>query len=125
MNAPRLNPPHIFAVSSELTTRDVFALAPLAPLVMLSDPAALSRRDAASSLAPIAWAWRSTGAASLILRRWGGNDHAASTVIGLYYEGLRAGRCPSEALRAARATLRAFFAAHTARAPGYRPPFKP
>ena len=95
------------AVNSELTIREVFALAPLAPLVMVSDPAALSRRDAAASLAPIAWAWRSAGASSLILRRWGGNDTAASTVIGRYYEALRADGCPSKAFRVARASLRA------------------
>ena len=92
---------------AELIARDVFTLDPLAPSVMFSDPVALSRRDAASSLAPLAWAWRSAGASTLILRRWGGDDETASTLIGRYYEELRKGKPSVEALHAARAAIRA------------------
>src|SRR5690606_12965672 len=69
--ATRKDGPSAPAEPSELIARDVFTLDPLASTIMFSDPAALSRRDAASSLAPLAWAWRSTGASTLILRRWG------------------------------------------------------
>src|SRR5690606_31901329 len=87
--------------------RDVFTLDPLASTIMFSDPAALSRRDAASSLAPLAWAWRSTGASTLILRRWGGDDETATRVIGRFYEALRGGRPAADAIQAARAEVRA------------------
>jgi CHAT domain-containing protein len=74
--------------------------------VMFSDPAALSRRDAAASLAPIAWAWASSGASRVILRRWGGDEPSAAEVLREYYEQLRAGTCPAEAIAAARDSIR-------------------
>jgi tetratricopeptide (TPR) repeat protein len=89
-----------------LTARDIFALEPLAPVVMFSDPVALSRRDAAARLAPIAWAWRSIGATTLIVRRWAGDDAAASAIIGRFYEGVRSGACGVRALQDARARVR-------------------
>jgi hypothetical protein len=56
----------------QLDAREVFNLQSSARLIMLSDPAALSVRDASRGIAPIQWAWRATGAATLIFRRWGG-----------------------------------------------------
>jgi tetratricopeptide (TPR) repeat protein len=92
---------------TELTVRDLFTLDPLAPAVMLSDPAALGRRDAASNLAPIDWAWRSAGASTLILRRWDANDETAAVLIGRYYEEMRKGASAIQAFETARAALRA------------------
>jgi CHAT domain-containing protein len=101
-------------VRTELTVRDVFTLAALAPAVMISDPAALARRDAASTLAPIDWAWRSAGASTLILRRWDGNDETAASLIGRYYEEMRKGKSSADAFETARAAVRA---SRTGRAP--------
>ena len=89
-----------------LTVREVFALDPLALAVMIADPAALARRDAASSLAPIAWGWRSSGAATLILRRWDANDETAAALIGRYYEEMRKGESSTVAYETARAAVR-------------------
>ena len=96
----------------ELMAREVFLMGPLAPVVIFSDPGALARRDAAASLAPISWAWRSAGASSVILRRWGGDDGPALEILGRFYGGLRDGRTPEEALVAALAAVRRSTAGH-------------
>ena len=86
--------------------RDLFDVDPRVATVMFSDPAALSKRDAAASVGPIAWAWRATGATTVIMRRWGGSDATAVEVISRFYEKLRAGASAAEALSAARAAVR-------------------
>ncbi|HJR59572.1 MAG TPA: tetratricopeptide repeat protein [Vicinamibacterales bacterium] len=91
---------------SELEMRELFNFEPLASVVMLTDPAALSKRDAAAAVVPVHWAWRSTGATTLILRRWGGEDDMANEVIVRFYEELRAGKPPRQALDVARAAVR-------------------
>ena len=90
----------------ELEVRELFNLEPMAALVMFSDPAALSRRDGAASVAPVDWAWRANGAGTVIFRRWGGNDPAANEIIGRFYDSLRAGRSPVDALDRARTAVR-------------------
>lgn len=98
-----------------LMAREVFMAGPLAPVVIFSDPGALARRDAAASLAPISWAWRSAGASTMILRRWGGDEGPALEVVERFHDGLRDGRTPEEALHAALAALRR---TQAGRAPG-------
>jgi tetratricopeptide (TPR) repeat protein len=98
-----------------LEARDLFKMDPLASAVMFSDPAALSKRDAAAAAGIVHWAWRSSGTTSVIFRRWGGEDASATEVIGNFYEELRAGKSAPEALEAARATVRA---TESGRAPG-------
>jgi hypothetical protein len=94
------------APQPELLVRELFTLEPLASTVMFSDPATLSKRDAAMSVGPVDWAWRANGASTLILRRWGGDDVSATAIIGRFYEGLQAGKSPVEALESARASVR-------------------
>lgn len=91
---------------SELEAREVFNLELAAPVVMLSDPSALSMRNAAAGIMPVYWAWRSAGVTTFIVRRWGGNEGASNRIVAMFYERLRAGDAPAAALDAARAALR-------------------
>ncbi len=92
--------------------RDLFRTPPLASTVMFSDPAALSKRDAAAAAGIVHWAWRASGTGTVIFRRWGGDDAAATEVIAHYYQALRAGKSPLGALHAARAAIRATESGH-------------
>ena len=94
-------------VESELEARELFNLDPLAHVVTFSDPAALSKRDAAAAVVPVHWAWRAAGATTVILKRWGGDDLTAREIMGRFYEALRTGASPVDALHAARAAVRA------------------
>lgn len=94
-------------VDAELETRDLFNMDAPGASVMFSDPAALSKRNAAEAAATVHWAWRSAGTTTTIFRRWGGNDAAANEVIAKFYEELRAGKSAAEALSTARASVRA------------------
>ncbi|MBA2306439.1 MAG: tetratricopeptide repeat protein [Acidobacteria bacterium] len=97
---------------SELEVRELFTLEPLASVVMFSDPATLSKRDAAAAVAPVHWAWRAAGATTLILKRWGGEEAASAEIVVKYYEQLRAGKSAVDALHAARAGVRDTAAGH-------------
>ena len=90
----------------ELEVRELFNFDPMASVVTLSDPATLSKRDAAASLAPVHWAWRATGATTLILKRWGGDDVTAAEIMASFYEQLRAGKPTVQAFDDARAATR-------------------
>ena len=102
------------ARDTELETREVFDLASSANVVMISDPSALSMRDAALGIAPLHWAWRATGATALIVRRWGGDERLSNQFVKLFYEYLGGGRPAAVAFDAARAAIRT---AHDGRAP--------
>ena len=91
----------------ELDAREVFNLQSSADVVMISDPAALSMRDAAAELTPIHWAWRATGATTLIVRRWAGQDEHSREFVARFYEHLGRGRPPAVAFDAARTGVRA------------------
>ncbi len=73
---------------------------------MLSDPSALSMRDASRGIPPIQWAWRAAGATTVIIRRWGGREDLSNQVVAVFYEQLAAGKTPVRALAAARAAVR-------------------
>ena len=90
-----------------LEARHVFNIDPLGSVVLFSDPAALSKRDAAAAAGIIRWAWRASDATTVIFKRWGGDDPAAADVIGRFYRELRAGKSATEALHTARAAVRA------------------
>ncbi|HEX2281281.1 MAG TPA: CHAT domain-containing protein, partial [Thermomicrobiales bacterium] len=94
------------AVPDDFEVRQLFNMDPLASVVLFSDPGALSKRDAAASTDTVAWAWRSSGTSTVIFRRWGGNDVTATEMMGRFYEALRGGTPPAEALQAARAAVR-------------------
>ena len=91
---------------AQLDAREVFNLTSSAHVVMLSDPAALSMRDASRGIPPIQWAWRAAGATTLIIKRWGGREDLSNQVAAVFYEQLAAGKTPVRALAAARATVR-------------------
>jgi hypothetical protein len=91
---------------SELEARQLFNMDPLASVVVFTDPAALSKRDAAAAAGTVHWAWRSAGTSTVIFRRWGGDDGSATEVMGRFYEELRTGKSPEEALHRARAAVR-------------------
>ena len=75
-------------------------------MVFLSDPSALSMRDASRGIPPIQWAWRATGATTMILKRWGGDEDFSNQVVTGFYEQLAGGKTPEQALEAARAAVR-------------------
>jgi CHAT domain-containing protein len=100
---------------SELAARELFDLSSAASVVLFSDPAALSMRDGAAAVGPVHWAWRAAGVPALVVRRWAGAEAAAGEICSRFYQGLRAGKPPNEALHAARAAVRA---SEDGRAPG-------
>jgi CHAT domain-containing protein len=73
---------------------------------VISDPSALSMRNAMAGIVPIHWAWRASGATTVILRRWGGNDARSNEIVEEFYRQLAAGRPASVALAAAQARAR-------------------
>jgi CHAT domain-containing protein len=94
------------APAMELEAREVFNLPASAEVVMISDPAALSMRDAAAAITPVYWAWRTAGATTLIVRRWGGNHELSNQIVAAFYQRLAAGEPPAAAFDAARAAVR-------------------
>ena len=61
-----------------LEAREVANLPRVGPLVFVTDPAALSMRDAPASLPVLQWLWRAAGVETVVLRRPGGDPSAAS-----------------------------------------------
>ncbi len=91
---------------TQLDAREVFNLPSTARVVLLSDPSALSMRDASRGIKPIQWAWRATGASTLIVKRWGGDADFSNQVVTGFYEQLAGGNPPERALEAARTAVR-------------------
>ena len=79
--------------NAEFTTR----------LVVFSDPAAMTMREGAAALPTLQWVLRAGGLESLVVRRWAGDEDATTALLKAFYERLRTGNSPAEALRAARA----------------------
>ena len=82
--------------NAEFTTR----------LVVFSDPAALTMREGAAALPTLQWVLRAGGLESLVVRRWAGDEDATTALLKAFYERLRTGNSPAEALHAARADAR-------------------
>ena len=91
---------------TQLDGREIFNLPSSARVVVLSDPSALSMRDASRGITPIQWAWRATGAATLIVKRWGGDAEFSNRIVTAFYEQLAGGTPPERALEAARTAVR-------------------
>ncbi len=91
---------------TQLDAREVFNLQSAARVVFLSDPATLSMRDASRGISAIHWAWRSTGSATVILKRWGGSEALSNKVVSAFYEEMAGGKTPAQALEAARGAVR-------------------
>lgn len=90
-----------------LEAREVMNLDLAATLVVLSDGAALGMRDAAHGLDAIEWTWRSAGVSSLLLTRWLADAGASEPLLAEFHRRTAAGAPPRDALRAARAKVRA------------------
>jgi CHAT domain-containing protein len=75
-------------------------------VVVISDPSALSMRNATAGIGPIHWAWRASGATTVIMRRWSGNDARSNEIVEEFYKQLAAGRPATVALAAAQARVR-------------------
>ena len=89
-----------------LEAREIPNMPLAARLAVLSDPAALSMREAAGALPAVQWVWRAGGVEGLIIRRWASDETATAEMLGHFYERLRSGTSPSEAMAAARTALR-------------------
>ena len=73
---------------------------------MVSDPAVLSMREVAGALPAVQWVWRAGGVETLIIRRWASDETATSEMLGHFYERLRSGISPAEAMASARLAVR-------------------
>jgi tetratricopeptide (TPR) repeat protein/CHAT domain-containing protein len=78
----------------------------VARLAVVSDPAALSMREAGGALQAIQWVWRAGGVETLIVRRWTSDESATAEMLRQFYERLSAGASPSEAMESARGAAR-------------------
>lgn len=75
-------------------------------VVVFSDPAAMSMREAAAAMPTLQWVLRAGGIDTLIVRRWGSDEAATTELLAAFYERLRSGAAPADALRAARSAAR-------------------
>jgi tetratricopeptide (TPR) repeat protein len=88
-----------------LEAREVMNLDLRAEMVVLSDGAATSMRDAAAAIGPVRWAWRAAGIPALTLRRWADGHGSANALLADYVARVNGGEPPAGALRAARAPI--------------------
>ena len=98
-----------------LELREVMNLDLSARVAVVSDPAALSMRDAAADAGIVQWAWRGAGATHVVLQRWRVPDAVDDAVVGELHRRLRQGQDPAAALAEARQAIR--------RLPGRSAPF--
>jgi CHAT domain-containing protein len=101
--APRQDDP---ADDGVLETREIMNLTVPAATVVLSDGGAAAMRDGQAATGAIEWAWLAAGAGSLVLGRWAAED-AAPALLAEFHRRLVAGDAPADALRTARAKVRA------------------
>jgi tetratricopeptide (TPR) repeat protein len=99
------NPPEA-ANDARLDARDVMNLTLSGRLAVLSDPSAMSMRDAADEAALVHWAWRAAGVPALMMARWRTDAAAAGDLLAAFHQRVRAGEEPGRALRAAQAAVR-------------------
>ena len=86
--------------------REVPTAGVTARTLVVSDPAALTMRDAAAAVATLSWVWRAGGTDTLLVRRWTSDPTATNALLAEFYKALRDGSTPVDALQAARAALR-------------------
>ena len=77
-----------------------------ARLAVLSDPSAMSMRDAADEAALVQWAWRAAGVPAVMMARWRTDADAAGDLLAGFHQRVRAGEEPGRALRGAQAAVR-------------------
>ena len=90
---------------ARLDARDVINMRLTGRLVVLSDPAAMSMRDAADETVLVHWAWLAAGVPSLLMPRWA-SDPSASELLSTFHERVRAGDPLERALHTAQHAVR-------------------
>ena len=81
-----------------LEAREVANLPGVGPLVLVTDPAALSMRDAPASLPVLQWLWRAAGVETVVLRRPGADSVAAASRLAQAHVALARGEPAAVAL---------------------------
>jgi CHAT domain-containing protein len=89
-----------------LDLRDVINSTLAARLVVISDGAALSMRDAASDAGTVQWAWQAAGVRATVLSRWTTDEAAAAAFLQELHRQLHDGRTPPDAAFRARQAVR-------------------
>lgn len=89
-----------------LEMREIMNLSLPARVVVLSDGDAAAMRDAQAATGAIAWAWLAAGTPSVVLNRWAA-EASAPDLLGEFHRRLLRGDSSADALRAARAGVRA------------------
>jgi len=89
-----------------LELREVFDLDLRARATVLSDPSALSMRDAAGEAGIVQWAWQAAGVPAVVLSRWSIDDSARTVWLRAFHQELRAGRSLDQAIATAAAAVR-------------------
>ncbi len=89
-----------------LEVREIMNLDVHASVVVLSDGASMTMRDAADEVGAVWWAWRAAGVPAIVLSRWAAADPVSAELLAAFHTRLRAGDAPDGALQAARASIR-------------------
>jgi CHAT domain-containing protein len=89
-----------------LEAREIMNLTVPARTVVFSDGGAAVMRDAQAATGAIEWAWLAAGAPSIVLNRWV-SDETAPDLLAEFHRRLLLGDSSADALRAARAKVRA------------------
>jgi CHAT domain-containing protein len=105
-DTPASSGPAAAAADGVLELREIMNLELRAASVVLSDPSALSMRDAADDVAIVQWAWWAAGVPSMALTRWAAQGAAQELFIRELHTRLRAGRSLPAAAQAARLAVR-------------------
>ena len=90
---------------ARLDARDVINMNLSARLVVLSDPSAMSMREAADETVLVHWAWLAAGVPALLMPRWAA-DATAAELLSVFHERVRSGETPERALRTAQEAVR-------------------
>jgi tetratricopeptide (TPR) repeat protein len=89
-----------------LEMREVPTAGIRARVVVFSDPSTMAMRESAASAPVLHWIWRSGGADTLILRRWGVDDAATNELLVSFYRLMQDGVPARVAMAQASAALR-------------------
>ena len=95
------------ANDATLEAREIMNMGLGARVAVISDPAAMSMRDAADDAGVIAWAWAAAGVPAIVMPRWAGDEVLANRMLADLHARLRRGESPPDAFAAARAGMRA------------------
>lgn len=95
------------ANDAALEAGEIMNLALGARVAIVSDPAAMTMRDAADDAGVIAWAWAAAGVPAIVMPRWAADEVLANRMLADLHARLRRGEPPADAFAAARAGMRA------------------